>query len=288
MLAAAVATVAMGSFYADMPVEEAHAAQLDVPAKKVKTIKMTPDAVTAASTAKSDPAAAATAAVQAVATPARPHVAVKPVRTAAAATGARLNATTKVTQADVAAKLESAFAAQSAGGQSAAARATEVGLGKSDRTFASLARGAVEVPTQVAVAPTPAPRSTAKARDDDDDEVSGRSIVIRGGVNMRSAGKSGSRVIQVIPSGARVTLAPGCQHWCKVSYNGRTGYIYKSFVNGGGASKARTRKAPAVAQAAAAPRKPEAIAEKPEAAGLFGNGGIFGKPKTANSETNDN
>jgi len=25
-------------------------------------------------------------------------------------------------------------------------------------------------------------------------------------------------------------LAPGCRHWCKVTYQGRTGFIYKSFL----------------------------------------------------------
>lgn len=53
---------------------------------------------------------------------------------------------------------------------------------------------------------------------------------IRSGVNMRAAPKSGSQIIGTIPTNAAVTVAPGCRHWCAVSYNGKRGYIYKSFL----------------------------------------------------------
>lgn len=53
---------------------------------------------------------------------------------------------------------------------------------------------------------------------------------IRTSVNMRSRGASGASVLGVVPTGAEVAIAEGCQHWCKIVYNGRTGYVYKSFV----------------------------------------------------------
>jgi len=60
--------------------------------------------------------------------------------------------------------------------------------------------------------------------------TTGRQARIRTSVNMRSGPADGSRVLGVIPSNSTVSLAPGCRHWCKVTYQGRTGYIYKSFL----------------------------------------------------------
>lgn len=60
--------------------------------------------------------------------------------------------------------------------------------------------------------------------------VGARQGRIRSAVNMRSRPVSGSRVLGVIPTNSVVSLAPGCRDWCKVSYQGRTGYIYKSFL----------------------------------------------------------
>lgn len=58
----------------------------------------------------------------------------------------------------------------------------------------------------------------------------GRQARIRTSVNMRSSPADGSRVLGVIPGNSTVSLAPGCRHWCKVTFEGRTGYIYKSFL----------------------------------------------------------
>jgi hypothetical protein len=60
--------------------------------------------------------------------------------------------------------------------------------------------------------------------------AAGRQARIRTAVNMRSGPGDGSRTIGVIPSNSTVSLAPGCRHWCKVTYQGRTGYIYKRFL----------------------------------------------------------
>ncbi|APH72923.1 SH3 domain-containing protein [Aquibium oceanicum] len=71
-------------------------------------------------------------------------------------------------------------------------------------------------------------------------------------VNMRSGPGDENRVILVIPGGAGVELL-GCDSWCKVVYDGRTGYIYKSFV--GGKSKARASASRSVKKKADAPVK---------------------------------
>lgn len=74
---------------------------------------------------------------------------------------------------------------------------------------------------------------TQAALSDDEPEMAGTSAGtrrIRSGVNMRAAPKSGSPIIGTIPTNAAVTVAPGCQHWCSVSYNGKRGFIYKSFL----------------------------------------------------------
>jgi uncharacterized protein YraI len=67
-----------------------------------------------------------------------------------------------------------------------------------------------------------------------------REVTVRAAVNMRSGPGSGNGVILVIPRQARVQLH-GCEQWCKVGYDGRVGYIYKSFVPGqGGSARATT------------------------------------------------
>lgn len=53
---------------------------------------------------------------------------------------------------------------------------------------------------------------------------------VRSGVNMRARPASGAQVLGTIPSNATISVAPGCQHWCEVTYKGQRGYIYKSFV----------------------------------------------------------
>lgn len=53
---------------------------------------------------------------------------------------------------------------------------------------------------------------------------------IRTSVNMRSRGADGAPVLGVIPGGTEVSMADGCRHWCKIVYDGRTGYVYKSFI----------------------------------------------------------
>ncbi len=76
--------------------------------------------------------------------------------------------------------------------------------------------------------------SKVKAPEDPAPDI--RQSRVNTAVNMRSGPSDENRVILVIPGGAGVELL-GCDSWCKVVYEGRTGYIYKSFV--GGKSKPR-------------------------------------------------
>ena len=70
---------------------------------------------------------------------------------------------------------------------------------------------------------------------------------VRQAVNMRSAPKKGAGVLGVVPAGKSVSVL-SCASWCQISYDGRTGWVYKSFLSG--ASKK---------EAAAEPKKPARV-----------------------------
>ncbi|WP_274626911.1 SH3 domain-containing protein [Arvimicrobium flavum] len=53
---------------------------------------------------------------------------------------------------------------------------------------------------------------------------------VRTAVFLRSRPADGSKVIVTIPGGASIQAPASCKHWCQVSYQGRRGFIYKSFV----------------------------------------------------------
>lgn len=79
------------------------------------------------------------------------------------------------------------------------------------------------------------PVQVAVRSDDADDNdapatVSGRQGRIRTAVNLRSRPADGSHVIAVIPTNATVSVAPGCKAWCRISFKGQSGYIYKGFL----------------------------------------------------------
>lgn len=49
-------------------------------------------------------------------------------------------------------------------------------------------------------------------------------------VNMRAGPDNDAEVLTVVPGGAELRARTGCAHWCEVVYEGRRGYIYKSFI----------------------------------------------------------
>jgi hypothetical protein len=57
-----------------------------------------------------------------------------------------------------------------------------------------------------------------------------RSAVVNQAVNMRAAPNKGGQVVMVVPGGAAIDAETDCG-WCEIRYQGRTGFIYKSFVN---------------------------------------------------------
>ena len=48
-------------------------------------------------------------------------------------------------------------------------------------------------------------------------------------VNMRSAPRKGAGVLAVVPAGSAVQVV-SCDGWCKVSWDGRQGFVYKSYL----------------------------------------------------------
>jgi hypothetical protein len=66
-------------------------------------------------------------------------------------------------------------------------------------------------------------------------------------VNMRSGPKKGASALGVVPAGTAVNVI-SCDGWCQVSYNGRTGWVYKSFLAAGSpraAAKPQAQQQPA-------------------------------------------
>lgn len=62
-------------------------------------------------------------------------------------------------------------------------------------------------------------------------DASSRTASVNAAVNLRKGPGAKHGVMMVIPRKAKVKVFD-CDQWCKVGYEGRTGYIYKSFVAG--------------------------------------------------------
>lgn len=280
MLGAAVVTVSLGSFFSDLPATPANAAAVsELPIKKVKTVSLP-----AAGKPTKAAVAAATTAVPAPQGPKATHTTARPKAAGATApvvqssdelhqTDPRWARTVAAAanQTDTARALESAFADDGEEQPKPGAAAATNELGGTGESFAMLSapedqplEGDPQLAPNIDNLPTPAPRGAASAAKPEapQGKVTGRGTIVNDAVNMRSAPRSGSGVLTVIPAGARVTLAPNCEQWCRVSYNGRSGYIYRSFV--GGKRTAKT----------GAPRTQPSEGQT-EAAGLFGKDGNF-------------
>lgn len=70
-------------------------------------------------------------------------------------------------------------------------------------------------------------------------------------VNMRSGPRKGAGVLTVVPAGSPVQVL-SCNGWCQIAYNGRKGFIYKSYL---AASNAKPQKQSAETADAAAPAR---------------------------------
>ncbi len=61
--------------------------------------------------------------------------------------------------------------------------------------------------------------------------VAAGSARVTAAVKLRSGPTKGSGVLTVVPAGSAVNVL-SCNGWCQVSYNGRTGWVYKNFLVG--------------------------------------------------------
>ncbi|MBL8577028.1 MAG: SH3 domain-containing protein [Mesorhizobium sp.] len=80
------------------------------------------------------------------------------------------------------------------------------------------------------------------AEDDDTSDSKVRTVVkaaggaaagtarIKSAVNMRSSPKKGASVLGVVPAGTSVNVK-SCNQWCNISWNGKSGWVYKSFLS---------------------------------------------------------
>ena len=81
---------------------------------------------------------------------------------------------------------------------------------------------------------------------------------------MRSRPQKGASVLTVIPARANVGIVD-CDVWCHVVYEGRSGYVFRDFVEGRARMTATPVAASPAAEARNAPAQaPEAAASAPE------------------------
>src|SRR5690606_8429153 len=122
------------------------------------------------------------------------------------------------------------------------------------------AEPAVEQDTEIASLPGVDVGGMAGHPSDDDDNSAGtaRTARITTAVNMRSSPKKGSSVLTVVPAGSAVSVL-SCDGWCRISYDGRQGWVYKSFLTGS--------KSPNKAAASSSPKQLAAKSEPRSASG---------------------
>ncbi|WP_292410306.1 SH3 domain-containing protein [Mesorhizobium sp.] len=89
---------------------------------------------------------------------------------------------------------------------------------------------------QTAAIPTPKPLPAAAQKDGAEAKVEAKQPSAAGrilrGVTMRTGPKNGAAAIVTIPAKTSVQVM-GCKKWCEIVYNGKRGWIYKSFVKTG-------------------------------------------------------
>ncbi len=49
-------------------------------------------------------------------------------------------------------------------------------------------------------------------------------------VNMRADARKGAVKMMVVPEDSDILSDPDCQHWCRVVYDGRLGYVYRTYI----------------------------------------------------------
>jgi hypothetical protein len=56
-------------------------------------------------------------------------------------------------------------------------------------------------------------------------------MTVRSAVNMRKGPDNDAAVVGVVPAGRRVDVIE-CKMWCRIAFNGRSGWVFKSFLSG--------------------------------------------------------
>lgn len=130
----------------------------------------------------------------------------------------------------------SATAAASPAPAAAPAESGELAYAAGNPAAAALRRTVVDDPTDdTETSAIPSSRPAIEAIEPEppsvaDGPVPTRKATIASAVNMRTKGAKGARVLGVIPRGATVGLVD-CDGWCEVVYEGRRGFVYKSFLD---------------------------------------------------------
>lgn len=110
--------------------------------------------------------------------------------------------------------------------------------GETKPADAPLAFAPAEMPA-AAPLPEPAPRQKktivaaieAKPEVEPASAAETASAKVRSSVFLRSRPADGSKVLVTIPGGSKISVAAGCRHWCAVTYEGKRGFVYKSFLS---------------------------------------------------------
>lgn len=232
--------VAAVALWLALPANERQAAaspEQIVPTIPVKTTKIMPAKVAAAprTTGKADAVSPAVAAAEAEIPALAPNDPrwTGPKTASAAATAASDQLASQTEQATDKSSASVAFADPAAKPDAAALFAKVAAPGSSTKN--SGPDGA-----QTAAIPTPKPQLPTQTSSEDDNSTkanSGRANTAGTGrilrsVTMRTAPKKNAAAILTVPAKTSVQVM-SCKQWCQIVYNGKRGWIYKSYVKTG-------------------------------------------------------
>lgn len=247
MVGIAAAVVSAGSFFSDLPTTSAQAAVFQLPAHKVKTVAISEEPADKGAAVTQQTDRAPTASVKA-----------SPQESAALHGANPRWAREAAVDTDASAQKRALLAAYADDDSNSGNLAQDAS--SANDPFAMIvtpdenSEPTVDLAATVPHVPLAAPRAERAREPVDNDPApakaatTGRALTgntaLNEAANMRAAPRSGSKVILVVPDGARVSIAPGCEQWCEISYNGQRGFVYKDFIGSGraaAASKPRAR-----------------------------------------------
>lgn len=88
--------------------------------------------------------------------------------------------------------------------------------------------GMAELPDTVEAKPASAERAAAPVAQEAPAATGGPGNIVRS-VTLRARPAKGAKAIGVVPANTRVQIIE-CKSWCQIQFDGKSGYIYKSFV----------------------------------------------------------